>query len=170
MLGGVLMSKARVSWAFQERPVSSSKMNQANTDYITPGVPIWSYFYSHTVADTIGAYATAPRGFFPYNPQKSVHNRLYIFGFAAQSAGGDQTAEFDVSFDGGATWTPAFPSVAAAPVTLGAGTLFEIWDLDVQVATFQWIGWRWAGPAMVGGTSMSLGFQGFLYRSTDTPF
>lgn len=157
------MSKARVSWAFQERPVSSTKMNQVVIDYITPALPIWSTFYTFEAT----ALSTSPRLFYPYNPQKSVFNRLYLIG-AAVANGSDETDEFDVSFDGGASWTPAFPSVTAAPVTILATTLAETWNLDVQVATFQWIGWRWAGPPVT--SSAHLGFIGFLYNSSNTPF
>jgi hypothetical protein len=164
------MSKARVNWAFQERPVSSTKMNQANTDYITPGLPIWSYWFKFN-NDSGGLTGGGGVGYYPYNPQKSVYDRLYIFGGAFTSSGGDETDEFDVTFNGGASWTPAFPSLTASPVGLvGAFTLAETWDLDVQVATFQWIGWRWSGPGPTSGNEFILGFQGFLYRSTDTPF
>ncbi len=168
------MSKARVDWTFGERPVSSSKMDQEITDYITPGVPIWSYFYkfSHATAEsggTGGAASTNGCAFFPYNPQKSVHNRLYLLG-GAFANNNDESDEFDLSFDGGATWTPAFPSVTAAPVTIYSVTLAEIWDLDAQVATFQWIGWRWAGPPIAPGGEMNLALIGFLYNSTDNPF
>jgi hypothetical protein len=165
------MSKARVSWAFQERPVSSSKMNQANTDYMTPGVPIWSYFYrfQNDSGVNVGAGPLLGGGFYPYNPQKSVYDRLYLIG-AAFNGASEESDEFDLTFDGGATWTPAFPSAAAAPITILSTTVAETWNLDVQVATFQWIGWRWAGGGVSTGTAFVLGLQGFLYRSTDTPF
>jgi hypothetical protein len=163
------MSKARVTWAFQERPVSSTKMNQVVIDYITPAVPIWSYYDSLSVADSVGVASIAPRGFFPYNPQKSVYDRLYVIG-AASIIGTDQTSDFDLTFDGGSTWVPAFPSLTGAPVVMiSTFTLAEVWNLDVQVATFQWIGWR-ITEGMPGGSSGAICFQGFLYNSANTPF
>jgi hypothetical protein len=166
------MSKAKVSWAFQERPVASSKMNQAIIDYITPALPIWSFSYNMTVDDP-GVPVTGLEfyGFYPYNPQKSVYDRLYLIG-RVNNSGLERADQIEVTFDGGSSWTPAFPSATAAPVMLGGGagdTLVEIWNLDVQVATFQWIGTRLTDPIGQGNVGLAR-LIGFLYRSTDTPF
>lgn len=169
------MSKAKVSWAFQERPVASSKMNQVVTDYITPGLPIWSFgndafwdpgFNGLDPGIPLAQAVVAIYGWYPYNPQKSVFDRLYLL--ASHFLGGvDKIADIDMSFDGGASWVPAFPSATAAPVSYGNATYAETWNLDAQVATFQWLGVRGNGIVL---TTNHFRLMGFLYRSTDTPF
>lgn len=165
------MSKARVDWAFGERPVSSSKLDQANTDYITPGNPIWSirdeWFWDSGLMPAIQVPSTNI-AWYPYNPQKSVADRLYLLGRLYIDAV-DESDELEISFDTGANWTPAFPSITAGPVSFGADTLFEIWDLSAQVVSFQWLGIRISSP-IATSANFRLHLLGFLYNSNDTPF
>jgi hypothetical protein len=139
-------------------------MNQVITDYITPALPIWSYKFAFDVATPIFGVSQY-FGYYPYNPQKSVYDRLWITAFSSRD-GVNAAADFELSFDTGASWTGAFPSLAASGLT--GFTYDETWNLGVQVATFQWIGLRHS--LLAASQSFSCAVFGFLYRSTDTPF
>jgi len=160
------MSKARVDWISGERPVGSAKLDEVATDYITPGVPIWSFCIRDFAATEVSSIIL---GFYPYHPSRSVYDRLRVLGSLALD-GADNTTNFQLSFNSGSSWTGAFPSAIAAPVdfaTPGADRM-EDWNLDAQVAGFQWLGVR-ANVAPVA-QNLRLALFGFLFRSTDPPF
>lgn len=164
------MSKARVDWTFGESPVGSAKLDQVSIDHITPGLPIWSFAYSAFWDSTLTPNTVTPApniGFYPYHPDKSVYDRLYLIGRAVRD-GAEFTNDIEISFDSGGSWTGAFPSSTAAPVSFGTDTFSEIWNLDTNVVGFQWLGIR--HNLATFDENYHLRLLGFLYSSDDDPF
>lgn len=164
------MSKPRTSWVSNESPASSSKQNQQTIDYMTPGVPVWSFAFT-AYAPTPSSIDNYQLGFYPHSPSKSVYNRLRIIG-AANVSGVDDSLDYEISFDSGSTWTAAFPSASVAPVSLmsSAVTYVEDWNLDAQVTSFQYIGIRCGDMTALNDSSAVIKLFGFLFNITDNPF
>jgi len=181
------MAKAKVEWTFGETPATADKLNQTTLDYIRRGQLILSStgLTLHTTTtfgpESVAVNSLPNLGWFPYNPQKQVFDRMDILfnHETIASGGGDLTTSthLQYSLDSDASWTSANPGQSAAPVPLHppaglAGTT----DLGASMRTvnisgitsFQWIGFRYLfdlSPEAHTWIAMA-----YLYLSTDTPF
>jgi hypothetical protein len=167
------MSKARVSWAFDEL-LTSAKHNQENTDYITPGLLLVSS--TGGISDTNTAFGVT-LGFYPYSPSKSVFNRMLVGGFTSSTPSHNLT--FEYSLDSGATWTHAdlteawpggTPTHSGLPgFTTQEGPGCNIIDLS-GIASFQYLGFKLTAtnPGELTGYWWSL--TAFMYRLDDGGF
>ncbi len=182
------MTKVRETWAFQEL-MTSTKLNEANTDYITRGQLI----LSTTGSADLTTYAVGGPGkvvadpiifpAFPYNPAKQLFDRMRVWAIVAwdESVCGNPWL-IDYTLDSGASWVNAPLPDAILPVTIrpvtpyGAVTNPGTEDfirnqetIDISgIAAFQWLGWRIRNGIAVDDW-VAWAINVWLYSSTDTP-
>ena len=180
------MVKAREDWAFQEI-VSSAKENQAIIDYITRGQLVYSGM------EVVGTVVGANVGFYPYNADKQLYNRLHVvakFGGLASNGGPifDPAVVLQYSINAGVAWVNAPAPVVAPPGTLlqnaawdnaGAWTTMlpptsGQWDIDISGAvgaTYIGIGFEMSNPpAPIVTAIIGWNMTALFYNNIDTPF
>jgi len=180
------MSKAREAWIFQE-VVSSSKLNQANTDWITRAVPILSTVGSADATTFQGGGAkgisnTIVFPAYPYNPAKRVEDRMRVWAIVQWDESNTGTPwVIEYTLDSGTVWNnAALPDVIPANVvpitpygaTSNPGTEDFIRNqqtIDISgIAATQWLTWRIRSTAALDNfVAWSIGV--WLYNSVDTP-
>lgn len=169
------MTKTRTRWAAGESPASSSKQNEQTVDYISPGKLICSSVggIDNGAAETPSIHPVALvfyLGWYPWNPAKSVYDRLRIWSHKLV-VGGSGTQELQYTVSSGSVWTSTATGSVATPVPINnpfqaanGGTA----DLDVDLSSFtgfRWIGFRWSSDGGAAITYLGWFLQAFLYRS-----
>ena len=174
------MSKLRETIAFQEL-LTSSKTNQLISDYITPGkliMHVTGCWFAHATPSYIG--------WWPFNPNKNVFDRIRILGQAWTPAGGGQPlgSWLEYTLDSGGSWTAigAGINIAGLLITLPADPIgigpppteltLAYWDVDISsIAATELIGFRLNDAGGGGGHNTAVvDLSMFLYLSTETPF
>lgn len=170
------MSKARVTWAFQE-VVASSKLNQANTDWIDKGQLIHSSAGGAYPDDNAAINVNViGLGMWPYNPAKQVYDRMRVMTYVTYYYNAAPTCQFQYTLNAGGAWVGAplatglpfaLPSVTFTGGAYIGSTINGYDDVDISgVAATTWFGWR-----INTGNLFAIGWWAlaYLYNSVDTP-
>jgi hypothetical protein len=170
------MSKTPVNFSFKEA-LTSGEHNAQTIDYLTSGE-------SFCHATTLLYSATGPRpitvGWHPYNPNKSVWNRLRMLGGVEVTGIPVPLPPMpEYSLDSGVTWTAVAPAVGGLPIDVGRGGSPPTFPFDTTVnlevgaggpVVFEFIGIRW--PRITGGVGFTIDWMltSFFYNSAFNPF
>jgi hypothetical protein len=171
------MSKIRESIAFQEL-LTSAKTNQFIADYITPGkliMHITGCWYQHATPTYLGWWL--------YNPNKVIFDRVRLLGQVNDPTGGGTTGDalLQYTLDSGASWASvgAGTDVAGLLITMPADVTntpppveltLRFWDINISsIAATQYFGVRLESAG--GGHGMAvIDLAVLMYSSTETPF
>lgn len=166
------MSKQKEAYVFQEAPGTSTKLNQLIVDSITPARLVFDFTM---VWNTNIGPAQAEFwyfGWWPYNPEKSIYDRLRIHYRHTQIGG--SLGDFEYSLDSAASWVP-FSDAGSSGLPLstlligGANVLAVDIRLD-EITSFQHIGTRLDTGRPSVPDHLAVNLIGYLWSTEDTPF
>jgi hypothetical protein len=180
------MTRARTTYVFGETPLTSSKLNQEVSDYLTRGqLIVSSVGHALRVSTTGGASLLPPAagswvnlGWYPFNPLKQVYDRMDII-FNLHASGTATDLHIQYSLDSDASWINANPGHSSLsgilgirlPEIIGGGTSLgpALRTVDLSgILSGQYIGLR----LFVDVTQEAFSWfcTSFLYLSSETPF
>lgn len=169
------MTKGKEVYTFGEAPARSTKINQWVTDYITTQREVFNFTATYDL--NIGGFARPNfwyMGWWPYNPDKSLYNRLRVHYRLFWSGAVNVVLEY--SLDSAATWVPfavAGPGFTGLPLSVPVATLANSQAVDIPldgITGFQHIGLRTDNDLPGVSNHLAINLMGFLWSTTDTPF
>lgn len=159
------MTKAKEVVAYGETPATSAKINQIITDYLTRGTIMCNAQGGPLTSADNGTWIV---GWYPYNPDKQLWDRLRIFGQIDYAAAVFTT---QYSVDSGGSWSTIIggaPPVATSTPSSGSTTQFDT-TVDLSgIGSFQWLGIRLNFTVSSG--SLYWFVHSHLFNATDTPY
>lgn len=166
------MAKDRVTWEHRDVD-TSARQTEGVTDYITPAFMIASTAGGLVnEVNNLSNYDTWHFGWYPYNPAKSLYDRMRIIYHGDRNAGALTLPEYTIN--AGVAWVPtvlagAPPYAVAPPLSILDVITFGTEDVVLPLGAATWLGWR-INTVGAAPTSLTWTITVFLYNSADTPF